>query len=97
LLYLATQEGGAQTRQLAGAFLGRIIPGGYAPLPLAAIRLLAARQPAGAAKALLAYLPSSESEAIATAVQEALTQLTFVNERADPDVVAALSDALPAR
>jgi hypothetical protein len=63
----------------------------------AAARLLAARKPAGAVEALLAFLPFAESDSVAEAVQTALAQVAARSGRPDPALVLALSDPLPAR
>jgi HEAT repeat protein len=66
-------------------------------LPLAAVHLLAVRKPAGAAAALLAYLPHAEDEARAEEVRQSLTALARHDGKPDPVLLAALSDAHPLR
>jgi HEAT repeat protein len=67
------------------------------PLPPAAARLVALRKPAGAAEALLAYLPFAEDEGMAVELQAALGVLAARDGKADPALVRALDDPLPAR
>jgi len=62
----------------------------------AAVRLLAARAPDGAAEALLALLPGAE-EAVADDVREALVVLARRPGGPDPALVRALDDKDPAR
>jgi HEAT repeat protein len=68
-----------------------------AALPAAVVRLVAARRPAGAAQALLAYLPCADDEAVLDEVGQALASLAYADGRADPVIVAALDDPLPLR
>jgi len=63
----------------------------------AAARLLADRRPAGAAEVLLGYLPDADDEQAAAEAQVALESLAFRDGRADPAVLKALDDPLPAR
>jgi HEAT repeat protein len=66
------------------------------PLPTAAPRLLALRRPAGAAQALLAYLPLAD-DALATEIDTALTALAVPGGKLEPALAAALADRLPER
>jgi len=63
----------------------------------AAVRLLAARGPDGAVKALLNYLPSAEDAVVGEEVRLALAGLAVRDGKADPLLVAALEDASPAK
>ncbi len=65
--------------------------------PSALPRLLAVRKPAGAAEALLAYLPKTEERSIKEEIGKALKDLVLVDGQPDPAVLKALSDPLPAR
>lgn len=67
-----------------------------AMLPLAALRLLALRKPAGSVAALLAYVPHAEDESRMEEVRKALTVLASREEKLDPTLVRALADAQPA-
>ena len=66
-------------------------------LTAAAARLLALRKPAGAAAALLAYLPDADDDQAATEAQAALEAVALPAGRPDPALLAALDDPLPAR
>jgi hypothetical protein len=66
-------------------------------LPGAAVRLLAVRQPAGAAAALLAYLPFVENEAVAEEVHAALTKVAVQDGKVEKAVVDALTDKVAVR
>jgi HEAT repeat protein len=67
------------------------------PLPTVAARLLAMRRPAGAAEAILAYLPSAEDDVIAGDLRSALAAVAVKDGKADPALVKALADKLPLR
>src|SRR5262245_17205096 len=58
----------------------------------AAVRLLAARRPAGTAEALLAYLPHSENEAVMEDIKTALAGVAYIEGKPDPAVLKALED-----
>jgi hypothetical protein len=60
-------------------------------LPAPALRLLAVRKPAGAVKALLAYIPFAEDEVLGE-VQAALGKLAMLDGKPDPELVRALTD-----
>jgi hypothetical protein len=66
-------------------------------LPAAATRLLAARKPAGAVKALLTYLPFNDDDAVEDEIVAALGGLGYRNGMIDPALSAALPDPQPAR
>lgn len=66
-------------------------------LTVAAVRLLAARKPAGTAEALLAYLPHAESEPVMEELKEALAAVAHDKGHIDQAVVKALSDEHPLR
>src|SRR5262249_3837514 len=66
-------------------------------LPQAAARLVALRRPAGAAEALLGYLPFAESDALATEVQTALNALAAGDAKPDQALIAALGNKSPPR
>jgi HEAT repeat protein len=87
----------ARGRRLAAHCLQLIAKDKAGPLPVAVPRLLALRKPAGATEALLAYLPSAESDAITTEVQEALAALAFHGGAANPQLQQALADSSPVR
>ncbi len=65
--------------------------------PVAAVRLLLHRKPAGAVEALLAYLPAAETPALVEEVASALTALAYADDKPHPALLAALTDNLPLR
>ena len=67
------------------------------PLPLTAPRVVAVRKPAGAAEAMLAYLPFIEDETTADEIQTALTALGAAEGKPDPALLRALTDKVPVR
>jgi HEAT repeat protein len=86
-----------EVRQRAAECLQAIDPSPPGALAGAAARRLRALRPAGAAAALLAYLPSAED---AAAEDEVLTTLAVVavhDGQIDPDVAAAVQDRAPER
>jgi HEAT repeat protein len=66
-----------------------------ASLPLAALRLLAVRKPAGAVEALLAYSPFAEDETREDEVRKSLAVLARRDSQLDPALRRALADAQP--
>src|SRR5262249_56817257 len=73
-----------------------IIDTGAGPHVLAAaIRLLAERKPAGAAEALLAYLPYAPDEGVAAAVRQALPAVAVRDGKPEPALLKALADSAP--
>jgi HEAT repeat protein len=62
-----------------------------------AARLLALRKPAGAAQALLGYLPFAESDAVAEEIKEELEKVALRNGKPDKAVFDALTDTSPVR
>src|SRR6185437_16358042 len=65
------------------------------PLPIAALRLLAMRKPAGVVAALLAYLPYAEDETRIEELGKCLTALALRDGKPEPDLVCALADPQP--
>jgi HEAT repeat protein len=68
-----------------------------AGLTAAAVRVLALRRPAGAAEALLAYLPFADDPAVAEALRGALAALAFAGGRPEPALLRGLEDPVPVR
>jgi HEAT repeat protein len=66
-------------------------------LSIAAVRILAARRPAGTAEALLAYLPHAENDSVAEELKAALAGVAYDKGKADPAVLKALGDEHPLR
>jgi HEAT repeat protein len=90
---LESLEAAAQARRCLQAIEG---PSGAA-LAAAAVRLVALRQPAGAAEVLLAYLPFADDATVAEQVNAALAAVAFPAGKPDPALVKALEDPLPLR
>jgi HEAT repeat protein len=88
----AVSDKDPEVARRAKACVGRIEREPAHRLPAAAVRLVALRKPAGAAEALLAYLPFAEEESVATEVRTALTALALREDKPEPALVAALSD-----
>ena len=63
----------------------------------AAVRVLAARKPAGGAAVLLAFLPDAASMEVEEEIARALTALSVRDGKVDPTLVQALTDQLPLR
>ncbi|HEY1858802.1 MAG TPA: HEAT repeat domain-containing protein [Gemmataceae bacterium] len=63
-----------------------------ASLPSMAARLLAMRQPPGAAQVLLDYLPSADDEAVIEEIKGALAALALRDNKPDPALVKALEE-----
>lgn len=68
-------------------------------LPLSPLvpRLIGLREPAGAAEALLAYVPYADEDAVRAEVQLALNAVAFQHGKPEPAVIRALSDSQGAR
>jgi HEAT repeat protein len=64
-------------------------------LPLASLRLLGVRKPAGAVEALLAYFPHAEDEARSEEVRKSLTALALRDGKPHPALRQGLADARP--
>jgi hypothetical protein len=71
--------------------------GSVAALPLAVVRVIARKKPAGAAAGLLDYLPHADRNALADEVRRALAAVAVRDGQVDPALKAALTDPLPAR
>jgi HEAT repeat protein len=98
LLRQALKNPDLEVRQRVQTCLTAIEKGkAAAPLSPVTVRLLALRKPAGAAQALLAYLPCAEDEVMAEEVQSALNALAYAGGKADPALVAALQDRVGVR
>ena len=77
--------------------LEQIKVGTGSPLLTATLRLIALRKPAGAAEALLAYLPFATEEELARETQAALLDVALRDGKPDPVLVKALDDKDPKR
>jgi HEAT repeat protein len=63
----------------------------------AAVRLLGARRPAGAAQALLDFLPHSETDQVVEEMKNVLASLAYEKGKPDPVMMKALSNPHPMR
>jgi HEAT repeat protein len=66
-------------------------------LTAAAIRLLGARRPAGAARAILDFLPHAETDQVLDEMKNVLASLAYEKGKPDPVVMKALADPHPLR
>ncbi|HWG41678.1 MAG TPA: HEAT repeat domain-containing protein [Gemmataceae bacterium] len=64
-------------------------------LPVAAVRLLSVRKPAGSVAALLSYLPFAEDDNLTAEVGKSLTVLALREGKPNPDLLHALDDPQP--
>ncbi len=81
----------------AGVLFQKIPAGTEPELAEAALRLLADRKPAGAAAALLAYLPHIADDSVLEEARAALSAVAVRDGKPEPAVVAALADSLKLR
>ncbi len=77
----------------AGLVLKRLEKVDHSKVSAAAVRGVARLKPAGAAAALLGFLPLADSDAVAADIQVALKHLAVRDGKAEPALVAALGDA----
>src|SRR5262249_50209753 len=97
LLRQAARHPDLEVRARAQQVLASIEQNNDTPLSPVTARLIALPKPAGAAAALLAYLPFVADDALAGEVQSALNAVAFPGGKADPAFVKALSDGSPVR
>jgi HEAT repeat protein len=93
ILRAATRDPDAEVARQAATIVERIEQGPNDALPATAARLIALRKPAGAAEVLLAYLPSTDSEEDAAAVETALAAVAVRDGKPDSALLRALDDA----
>ncbi len=91
----ATKDRDPEVARRATLLVERIEHEPTQQLPVAALRLLAMRKPAGAVEALLAYLPNAEQDARTEEVRHALGRLALKDGKLDPHLRRALADAQP--
>jgi hypothetical protein len=92
LLRPAQRDKDAEVARRAADCLRDIEEGHETVLVAAAARVLAARNPDGAAAVLLAYLPSAPDETVEEAALAALAAVGLRDGKADAAVIAALKD-----
>jgi hypothetical protein len=96
-LQQAAHSGDPEVRRLAANCLRQIEAASTPDLVAAAGRVLAARRPAGAAAALLDYLPAAVDDAPVTAVGNALAAVGVHRGKPEPELLRALTDEAPSR
>jgi HEAT repeat protein len=97
LLRQAAASSDPEVSQRAQKCLEKIGTAKHAPLSAATVRLVAYRKPAGAAEALLTFLPFADDAVIADEVQAALIDVALRDGKPDPAVISALADKSPLR
>jgi HEAT repeat protein len=97
LLRQALEDPDAEVSRRAERCLQRIETVAGPAVSTAVARLVAVRKPAGAAEALLAYLPFADDEGVADEVRHSLTALAHRDGKPEPALVRALDDNLPVR
>jgi HEAT repeat protein len=95
LLREAIKDEDLERRRRAEECLQQIEQSADRSLPLVAPGLLALRKPAGAAEALLAYLPSAENESMTQEIVSALAALAVRDRQPHPALMRALKDPNP--
>jgi HEAT repeat protein len=94
-LHEAAKDRDAEVARRAKMLCERIENGADMDLPIAALRLLAVRKPAGAVEALLAYLPFAEDEVREEEVRKALAVLALREGKVDPALRRGLAASSP--
>ncbi len=69
----------------------------HSAVSAAAVRAVAKLKPEGAAAALMGFLPVADSDTVAETIREALITLAVKDGKAEPAIVAALTDKSPLR
>ena len=81
----------------AGECLKRMEKVPHAAVAAAVVRELSKSKPPGTAAALLAFLPLADNESVADAIRSTLTAVAVRDGKAEPALMAALTDAAPVR
>ncbi len=97
VLRRAQQDANAKLSEAATKCLQTLESEDPGPLSVTAIKLLALRKPAGAAEAMLAYLPFADSEELSDDILHCLPALALQDGKPDPALVKALHDPLKVR
>lgn len=95
LLRLSLHDADPEIAHRAGDCLKELEKHADNVVPHSAARLLALRKPAGAAEALLAYLPLTDSEETTDEIGSALTALAVADPQTVSVLLASLSDKNP--
>ncbi len=97
LLSAAQKDADAEVASNAKECLQKIGKTPDLAIPIAGVRILAIRKPAGTAEVLLAYLPSAPDETVAKEVQAALKSVAFQEGKPAKALLDALKDNDPKR
>jgi len=97
LLKTAEKDPDPEIGYQAGRVLRRMEKIPHSAVAAAAVRAVVKTKPPGAASALLGFLPLADSDALADDIRGALVALAAPGGKAEPALVAALSDASPVR
>jgi hypothetical protein len=93
----AERSSDAEVAYRAGLVLRRLEKIPHTAVAAAAVRRVVQLKPAGAAAALVAFLPLADGPAQADDIRAALVELAAPGGKAEPALVAALSDPSPVR
>lgn len=96
-LLRAAEHKDAEVRKRVAECLAAIANKTTLDVELAALRVVKAKRPAGATKAILLYLPSVREEIVEEEVLTTLLAVGFQGGKADDDLAAALKDKLIVR
>lgn len=97
LLQQALKDPDVEVSRRAEECLRRIKSGAGASVETAAIRMLGRQKPAGAAEALLGYLPFAPNYLIGEEVKDVLASVAMKDGQPDKAMLAALTDKSPLR
>jgi HEAT repeat protein len=97
LLRQTIESGDAKSMAAVRQCLTALERGTNKPMPEAALRLLALRQPRGGVAAMLAYVPFAENESVAALLADLLASVGIRDGKPDAALVAALQDKVAAR
>jgi HEAT repeat protein len=93
----ANELDNAEAAALARKCLHNIEGSSGATLSATAVRAIGGLKPDGAVEALVAYLPTAEDDQVLDEVATTLIAIAVKNGKADPALVKALTDDVPAR
>jgi HEAT repeat protein len=93
----AAASGDLEVRNRARDLMNEIEKDKNTPLSPVTARLIALRRPAGAAGAILGFLPFTEDHLLLDEAQAALNAVAHVDGKAEPAVLRALEDRYPMR
>lgn len=96
-LKTAEKDSNAEVAYRASLALKKVSAVNHSAVAAAAARAVVKLKPPGAAGALLGFLPLADSDAVADDIRTALVALAVANAKAEPALVAALTDASPVR